>query len=79
MTTLRTWSTVQVTGLLLTASPHLQDLTNEMPLGDWDSAIQCVLVIRDSRHMRAIRWPLGRWRARRRIDTGHARHLPGPV
>jgi len=34
MTPLRTWSTVQVAGLLLTASPHLQDLTNEMPLGD---------------------------------------------
>jgi len=34
MTPLRTWSTVQVAGLLLTASPHLQDLTNEMPSGD---------------------------------------------
>jgi len=34
MTPLCTWSTVQVAGLLLTASPHLQDLTNEMPSGD---------------------------------------------
>jgi len=34
MTPLRTWSTVHVAGLLLTASPHLQDLTNEMPSGD---------------------------------------------
>jgi len=25
-----------------------------------------------SRHVRAIPWPSGRWRARRRIDTGHA-------
>jgi len=24
------------------------------------------------RHVRAIPWPSGRWRARRRIDTGHA-------
>jgi len=34
MTPLRTWSAVQVAGLLLTAWPHLQDLTNEMPWGD---------------------------------------------
>jgi len=34
MTPLRTWSTVHVAGLLLTALPHLQDLTNEMPSGD---------------------------------------------
>jgi len=34
MTPLRTWSTVQVAGLLLTELPHLQDLTNEMPSGD---------------------------------------------
>ena len=25
----------------------------------------------NSRHVRAIPWPSGRWRARRRIDTGH--------
>jgi len=30
----------------------------------------------DSRHVRAIPWPSGRWRARRRIDTGHAGRLP---
>jgi len=29
----------------------------------------------DSRHMRAIPWPSGLWRARRRTDTGHARQL----
>jgi len=34
MTPLRTWSTVQVAGLLLTELPHLEDLTNEMPSGD---------------------------------------------
>jgi len=38
MTPLRTWSAVQVAELLLTASPHLQDLTNEMPSGDSSSA-----------------------------------------
>ena len=27
------------------------------------------------RHVRAIPWPSGRWRARRRIDTGHAGRL----
>jgi len=32
---------------------------------------------RDSRHVRAIPWPSGRWRARRRIDTGHAGRLHG--
>jgi len=26
----------------------------------------------NSRHVRGIPWPSGRWRARRRIDTGHA-------
>jgi len=31
----------------------------------------------DSRHVRAIPWPSGRWRARRRIDTGHAGRLYG--
>jgi len=31
----------------------------------------------DSRHMRAIPWPSGRWRAQRRIDTGHAGRLHG--
>ena len=30
---------------------------------------------RSSRHVRAIPWPSGRWRARRRIDTGHAGRL----
>jgi len=30
---------------------------------------------RNSRHVRAIPWPSGRWRARRRIDTGHAGRL----
>jgi len=29
----------------------------------------------NSRHVRAIPWPSGRWRARRRIDTGHAGRL----
>jgi len=29
----------------------------------------------DSRHVRAIPWPSGRWRAWRRIDTGHAGRL----
>ena len=50
MTPSRTWSTVQVAGLLLTASsPHLQDLTNEMPSGDvvvckqLNTALSCVL------------------------------------
>jgi len=28
------------------------------------------LLAEDSRHLRAIPWPSGRWRARRRIDTG---------
>jgi len=37
--------------------------------------VQCVLVIRDSRHVCAIPWPSGRWRARRRIDTGIAGRL----
>jgi len=31
--------------------------------------------VTDSRHVRAIPWPSGRWRARRRIDTGHAGRL----
>jgi len=31
----------------------------------------------DSRHVRAIPWHSGRWRARRRIDTGHAGRLYG--
>jgi len=31
--------------------------------------------ISNSRHVRAIPWPSGRWRARRRIDTGHAGRL----
>jgi len=38
--------------------------------------------IKDSRHVRAIPWPSGRWRARRRIDTGrlHGReHARGHV
>jgi len=30
-----------------------------------------------SRHVRAIPWPSGRWRAGRRIDTGHAGRLHG--
>jgi len=30
-----------------------------------------------SRRVRAIPWPSGRWRARRRIDTGHAGRLYG--
>ena len=29
----------------------------------------------NSRHVRAIPWPSGQWRARRRIDTGHAGRL----
>ena len=29
----------------------------------------------NSRHVRAIPWPSGRWRARRRIDSGHAGRL----
>ena len=29
----------------------------------------------NSRHVRAIPWPSGRWRAWRRIDTGHAGRL----
>jgi len=33
------------------------------------------LLVIDSRHVRAIPWPSGRWRARRRIDTGHAGRL----
>jgi len=33
------------------------------------------LVRFNSRHVRAIPWPSGRWRARRRIDTGHAGRL----
>jgi len=33
-------------------------------------------ILRDySRNVRAIPWPSGRWRARRRIDTGHADRL----
>jgi len=32
-------------------------------------------VLSNSRHVRAIPWPSGRWRARRRIDTGHAGRL----
>jgi len=31
----------------------------------------------NSRHVRAIPWPSGRWRARRRIDTGYAGRLHG--
>jgi len=31
--------------------------------------------IQNSRHVRAIPWPSGRWRAWRRIDTGHAGRL----
>jgi len=31
----------------------------------------------NSRHVRAIPWPSGRWRARRRIDNGHAGRLHG--
>jgi len=31
----------------------------------------------NSRHVRAIPWPSGRWRSRRRIDTGHAGRLYG--
>jgi len=34
-----------------------------------------VYVPKQSRHVRAIPWPSGRWRARRRIDTGHAGEL----
>ena len=33
---------------------------------------QLLAATRNSRHVRAIPWPSGRWRARRRIDTGHA-------
>jgi len=35
----------------------------------------CAAVTRYSRHVSAIPWPSGRWRARRRIDTGHAGRL----
>jgi len=31
----------------------------------------------NSRHVRATPWPSGRWRARRRVDTGHAGWLHG--
>ena len=53
-----------------------------LPAWPTPDVIQCVLVIResftkDSRHVRAIPWPSGRWRARRRIDTGHAGRLYG--
>jgi len=34
-----------------------------------------IYILRNSRHVRAIPWPSGRWRARRRIDTGHAGRL----
>jgi len=34
-------------------------------------------VNRYSRHVRAISWPSGRWRARRRIDTGYTGRLHG--
>jgi len=36
----------------------------------------CSLVV-NSRHVRTIPWPSGPWRARRRIDTGHAGRLYG--
>jgi len=36
--------------------------------------IQHILI---SRHVRAIPWPLERWRARRRVDTGYAGRLHG--
>jgi len=43
------------------------------------SFIQCHIFIRvlaaDYRHVRAIPWPSGQWRARRRIDTGHGGRL----
>jgi len=34
-----------------------------------------LLTLSYSRHVRAIPWPSGRWRARRRIDTRHAGRL----
>jgi len=35
------------------------------------------LLCANFRHVRAIPWPLGRWRARRRIDTGYVGRLYG--
>jgi len=40
-------------------------------------AVWCARRTTNSRHVRAIPWPSGRWRARRRIDTGHAGRLYG--
>ena len=37
----------------------------------------CTSKYENSSHVRAIPWPSGRWRARRRIDTGHAGRLHG--
>ena len=40
-------------------------------------ALQQLQKTSNSRHVRAIPWPSGRWRARRRIDTVHAGRLHG--
>ena len=53
-----------------------QDIFIQHPLSIWFKTF-CATVAIHSRHVRAIPWPSGRWRARRHIDTWHAGRLYG--
>jgi len=61
-------------------SAGMQELTKKILLG-WSASCLDHTMSYYSRHVRAIPWPSGRWRARwrarRRIDTGHAGRLYG--